>query len=83
MDDIIALIAKAVAVGGPDVVICLLLGFIFYLLVTINNLNKKLDEKDEAFNRLVQESNENSKEMAKALSELRVTISEINGKLST
>ncbi|KAB8122216.1 hypothetical protein D3W54_16025 (plasmid) [Komagataeibacter medellinensis] len=83
MDDIIELVAKAVNIGGQEAIICLLLGFIFYLLVTLNNLNKKLDEKDEAFNRLVQESNENSKEMTKALSELRVTISEINGKLST
>ncbi|MBS0984327.1 hypothetical protein M2305_003246 [Gluconobacter cerinus] len=82
MDDLLALAAKAILAGGPLVVVCFLLGFIFFLLVNLGTANKKLDEREKKLDDLMGQSTEATKAMTEAICDLRVTISEIKGSLN-
>lgn len=81
MDDVITLISKAFILGGPTSIIALLIGFIFYLLLQIRSLNKKIEEKDKELKELLVKSNETNEKMATALTDLKVVMAEIKGSI--
>lgn len=83
MDDVLSLLAKAVLAGGPLAIITLLIGFIAYLLISQLALNKKLDQREQKLDELMDSSTEATKAMTEAICDLRVTISEIKGTLNS
>ncbi|WP_039904870.1 BhlA/UviB family holin-like peptide [Acetobacter tropicalis] len=83
MEDAVTLIAKAVLAGGPLAIISLLIGFIAYLLLAQVSLNKKLDQREREQDELFKEATEATKVMTEAICDLKVTISEIKGAISS
>ena len=83
MDDIIALIAKAVLAGGPLVVVTLLCGFIFFLLYQQSDYKKRSSEKERKQDELMAQCLEANKAMTEAHSDLRDVIAEEEGTINS
>ena len=82
MDDIVALIAKAILAGGPLTVVTLLIGFIGFLLYQQSDYKKRLKDKEQKQDELMTQCLESNKAITEALSDLRVVISEMKGTLN-
>lgn len=81
MDDLISLLTKAINSGGTTAIFLILIAFIGYIVLEKQDLQKRLDDKENKIISLIQESNETKSIMTDAINDLKIILAEIKSKI--
>lgn len=81
MDDLVSLLAKAINSGGTTGIFLILITFIGYIAFEKQDLQKRLDDKENKIISLMQESNETKSNMTDAINDLKIILAEIKSKI--
>lgn len=81
MDDLVSLLTKAINSDGTTGIFLILIAFIGYIALEKQDLQKRLDDKENKIISLMQESNETKSNMTEAINDLKVILAEIKSKI--
>lgn len=81
MDDLVSLLTKAINSGGTTAIFLILIAFIGYIVLEKQDLQKRLDDKENKIISLIQESNETKSNMTDAINDLKIILAEIKSKI--